>query len=86
MYRISFKPSFVREAKRLENALISELLEKIEMLKNRENHTMLKVHKLHGKLKGFWSFSVTYKLRGVFAFEVKDEIVLLAIGDHNVYR
>jgi addiction module RelE/StbE family toxin len=86
MFRVSFKPSFVREAKRLEYALFEELLEKIELLKDKKNHSSLKVHKLHGKLRGFWSFSVTYKVRVVFQFESENEIVLLAVGDHDVYR
>lgn len=86
MFCVSFKPSFVREAKRLESALFEELLEKIELLKDKKNHSTLKVHKLHGKLHGFWSFSMTYKVRVVFQFESKSEIVLLAVGNHDVYR
>ncbi|KKT74606.1 MAG: Plasmid stabilization system [Candidatus Beckwithbacteria bacterium GW2011_GWC2_47_9] len=86
MIRIGFKPSFVRQLKNLEQSLKDEVLEKIELFKDRSNHTQLKVHKLHGSLADAWSFSVNYKIRIVFAYEGKNEAVLLAIGDHDIYK
>ena len=83
---VTFKPSFVRQIKNLELELVDELIEKIELFKNPENHSSLKVHKLHGKLKHRWSFSVDYKNRIVFTYESKDEAVLLAFGDHDIYK
>ena len=86
MIEISFKPSFVRQAKNLEKALWQELVEKIELLKDAKNHENLKVHKLHGTLSECYSFSVNYKIRVVFEYATKNEIVLLAVGDHDVYK
>ena len=86
MIGISFKPSFVRQAKRLEQALFQELVEKIELLKHEKNHNILKVHKLHGALSDCYSFSVNYKIRVVFQYETTSEIVLLTVGDHDVYK
>ena len=83
---ISYKPSFVREFKKLPNELQEEALERIDLFKNVKNHKKLKVHKLKGRLKGFHSFSVTYSHRIVFSYESKEEIVFLAIGDHSVYK
>ncbi|MSU55217.1 MAG: type II toxin-antitoxin system mRNA interferase toxin, RelE/StbE family [Candidatus Taylorbacteria bacterium] len=83
---IGFKPSFVRAMKHLEKELIAEVLEKIELFKNPENHEALKVHKLHGALSGRWSLSVNYKIRIVFRHVSKNFVELLAIGDHDVYR
>ena len=83
---ISYKPSFVREFKKLPTELQEEALDKIELFKNVENHKKLKVHKLQGKLRNFYSFSVTYSHRIVFSYESKEEIVFLAIGDHSVYK
>ena len=57
----------------------------IELLKDKGNHKHLKVHNLHGRLAGRYSFSVNYKTRIVFAYLSKQEIALLAIGDHEVY-
>jgi len=45
----------------------------------------LKTHKLHGKLKNLWSFSVGNKFRIVFAFD-GSEVIFLDIGDHKVYH
>jgi len=38
MIQISFKASFLRQLNKLEKALAEEALEKIEILKDRENH------------------------------------------------
>ena len=46
---------------------------------------VLKTHKLSGKLKGAWSFSVAFDLRVVFYF-TKDKpkkAVLVDIGNHD---
>jgi mRNA-degrading endonuclease YafQ of YafQ-DinJ toxin-antitoxin module len=83
---IGYKPSFVREFKRLPAELQEEALERIDLFRKIENHKKLKVHKLKGRLKDFHSFSVTYSHRIVFSFESKNEVVFLAIGDHNVYK
>lgn len=86
MIECSFTPSFVREFKVLEHDLAEEVLEKIELFKDRKNHKILKVHKLHGSLKTRFSFSVNYKIRIVFEYDSKNEVAFLAIGDHDVYR
>jgi mRNA-degrading endonuclease YafQ of YafQ-DinJ toxin-antitoxin module len=83
---ISFKPSFVREFKKLPAELQEEALERIELFRKVENHQKLKVHKLKGRLSDFYSFSVTYSHRIVFSYESKTETVFLAIGDHDVYK
>ncbi len=86
MIEISYKPSFVRCVKGLEDRLREEVLEKIELFRHEENHASLKVHKLRGPLSGKWSFSVNYDYRIVFAYESKKEAVLIAFGDHDIYR
>lgn len=84
--RISYKPSFVREFKKLQSELQEEALERIDLFKDIKNHKKLKVHKLKGRLKNFHSFSVTYSHRIVFSYETKEEVVFIAIGDHDVYK
>ena len=80
-----YAPSFVRQFKKLEANLQEEVLEKIELFKNAQNHKTLKVHGLKGRLKGRWSFSVNYRFRIVFSYTSKSTAVLLAVGDHSVY-
>ncbi len=83
--KVLFKPTFVRQFDKLEVALQEEIEEKIELLKDRENHKLLKVHKLHGRLAKWYSFSVNYKMRIIFSYLSEQEVVLLAIGDHGIY-
>ena len=84
--KVSFLPLFARKFNRLGVALQDEVMEKIELFKDEKNHKYLKVHKLHGVLSGRYSFSVNYKTRIVFSYLSKNEAVLLAVGDHDVYK
>jgi len=55
-----------------------------QFIENPFNNT-LRTHKLSGKLKGAWSFSVSYDLRIVFYF-TKDKpkkAVFVDIGSHD---
>lgn len=86
MFEVCYKPTFIRQFKKLEPALQKEVLEKIELFKKTKNHKHLKVHKLKGVLKGRYSFSINYSYRAVFNYQGKNRVVLLAIGDHDVYK
>jgi addiction module RelE/StbE family toxin len=84
--QIRYKPTFVRAYKKMSPALKLEVKEKIVLFQNTDNHERLRVHKLKGKLKGFYSFSVTHAHRVVFMYEKQNVIVLIAVGDHDVYQ
>jgi len=71
---------------RLDADLREEAIEKINLLKDIKNHRLLRVHKLHGPLSDWFSFSVNYKARIVFEYVSKTEVALLSIGDHDVYN
>ncbi|MEK7528600.1 MAG: type II toxin-antitoxin system mRNA interferase toxin, RelE/StbE family [Patescibacteria group bacterium] len=86
MIEVLYKPSFVRQYKKLPDALREEVKEKITLFKKEPDHQFLKTHKLKGPLKGFYSFSVNYEYRVVFEYESKKTAVLLAVGNHDVYR
>lgn len=43
----------------------------------------LKTHKLSGKLKDYWSFTVEYDLRVLFYFEDDASVVFIDIGTHD---
>ena len=86
MINLIYAPIFVRQLKKLELALQNEVLEKIDYFKNKENHKIIKVHKLHGKFSECFSFSVNYRTRIIFKYLTEDEITLLFVGDHDLYR
>ena len=47
----------------------------------------LRLHKLQGKLREYYSVSVTMQYRIVIDFMIKDnKIIPLEIGDHSVYK
>lgn len=83
---VQFTPSFIRQLKKLPKALQQEAVEKINLFKQDPQHAMLKTHKLKGKLKDRYSFSVNYQTRIVFRHLNKNTAVLLAVGDHDVYK
>lgn len=83
---VHYTPTFIKQYNNLPNSLQEEVLEKIELFKNKNNHTALKVHVLHGKLKNYYSFSVNYSHRIVFEYLSKKEIVLLKVGNHDIYN
>ncbi len=83
---ITYKPSFVKSLKKLEVTLQAEAFEKIELFTNSNNHKQLKVHKLKGRLKDYYSFSVNYKYRIVFSYTANDTADFKDIGSHDVYE
>jgi mRNA-degrading endonuclease YafQ of YafQ-DinJ toxin-antitoxin module len=46
-------------------------------------HPSLKTHKLSGKLKEYWSFSVDYDARVLFYFTDDEKAVFVDIGSHD---
>ena len=86
MLEISATPQFRKMFSKLENSLKEEAIVKMEMLRDTKSHINLKVHKLKGKQSKHYSFSVNYKIRIVFIRLTPNEIVLTAIGDHDIYK
>ena len=43
----------------------------------------LKTHKLHGRDKEVWAFSVSYRHRIKFIFLKEDSVLFLDVGAHN---
>ncbi len=84
--KIALAPQFRRQFKKLPRALQEEAVEKMELFLDPESHSILRVHTLHGKLDGRLSFSVNYRYRIIFMWEVVNEsAIMLAIGDHALY-
>jgi mRNA-degrading endonuclease YafQ of YafQ-DinJ toxin-antitoxin module len=72
--------------RKLERPLQEEVVEKIELFESDPTHSQLKVHKLKGKLKNRYSFSVNYQTRIIYRQLSRSEVAFLAIGDHDVYK
>lgn len=85
IYEITFSPKFLKTVKKLKSNLLGEIIQRVDLLKNEKNHGPLKVHKLKGKLKGRYSFSVDHKNRIVFNYIDDKTIYLLNFGGHEIY-
>ncbi len=46
----------------------------------------LNTHKLKGRLKGYWSYSVDYRYRVLFRFIDNETILYHDVGTHEIYR
>jgi mRNA-degrading endonuclease YafQ of YafQ-DinJ toxin-antitoxin module len=86
MVNILYTKAFLRQYNKLPKSLQIKALSAIELFKTNPTDGSLESHKLGGKLKDRYSFSVDYKTRVIFEFGGKDEFVFLKIGDHDVYR
>lgn len=83
---VSFASRFTHKIKQFDHVLKKEVAESVKMFENTDNHKNLKVHKLNGRLRNCYGFSVNYKVRIVFEYTDKNHAILLAIGDHDVYK
>ncbi len=85
---IFYAPKFFRLLKSCPKDLQEEVFEKIALFRDTANHPSLKIHKLAGRFKDCHSFSVNYKTRIIFSYlQTKPkEAILLAVGDHDVYK
>lgn len=83
--KIYYSTKFGKEYKKLPKQikLVAERKEKLF----RENpfSLQLKTHKLTGKLKDYWSFSIDYRYRIIFEFADKDIVWFHSVGTHTVY-
>ena len=86
MMKISFDKSFKRAFKKRikgNKALEKKFRDKLEQFQHNPFEPSLKTHKLSGKLKDLWSFTVEYDIRIVFYFTDNNDAVFIDIGSHD---
>ena len=68
--------------------VLNRYIKAIELLELNPYHPSLRLHKLKGNLKEYYSISITMQYRVVIDFIIEDnKIILLDIGTHNeVYK
>lgn len=86
MLRIGYRPGFLRAFDKLPPSLQEEVEERIAFFEKNPRHPSLRVHKLKGRLRDRWSFSVNYQYRIIFIYENKNTALLLAVGNHSIYE
>ena len=83
--KIYLHPRFARSFRRLSTTLKTRAIEREKVFRVNPFDSSLDTHKLHGKLKKQWSFSIDRRFRVVFEFYGKD-VIFLDIGDHSIYQ
>ncbi len=78
----SFKSSFKKRI-RGNKTLEERFWNKLEQFTLNPFDASLKTHKLSGKLKTLWSFSVDYDERVLFYFTEDEKAVFVDIGSHD---
>ena len=86
MIESAFSSSFKRAFKKsvAGNASVeTRFWERVELFKSNPFDPKLRTHKLSGKLKDLWSFSIEYDLRVIFSFADQERIIFVDIGSHK---
>lgn len=83
---VSFTSTFKRAFKKRikgQPALEARFWQKLEQFTFDPFDPSLRTHKLSGKLKELWSFSVAHDARVLFYFTKDDKAVFVDIGSHD---
>ena len=86
MIEITFSPTFQRAfRKRIKGNtdLQAKFWQKIEQFQQDPFQPTLRTHKLSGKMKNTWSFSIEYDARVIFYFTDDGKAVFIDIGTHD---
>jgi len=76
---------FKKMANKLPQQIKNKFLNLENIFLNNPFDPQLKTHKLHGKLKDHYSFSVTQDYRVIFEFINPQTVIFLKIGTHGIY-
>ncbi|WP_330203303.1 type II toxin-antitoxin system mRNA interferase toxin, RelE/StbE family [Cyanobacterium sp. Dongsha4] len=86
MLEISFDESFKRAYKKQIKGNINleqKFESKLKLFRDNPFDVRLKTHKLSGKLKDLWSFSIEYYQRVILYFVDENKAVFIDIGTHD---
>lgn len=83
MIRIIYSKKFLRAANKLSKDIQDKIELKENIFRNNPFDSRLKTHKLHGKDKKYWAYSITGDYRIKFLFLDDDSILYLHVGTHD---
>ncbi len=83
--KIYYHPQFLKSYKLLDKKIKRKAEVKEKIFRDSPFNDSLKTHKLGGKLKNQWSFSVDNKHRIIFEFDGRD-VIFIDIGTHAIYK
>lgn len=83
---ILYSSHFERTLKKMNKESITIMAEREKIFRSNCFDIRLKTHKLKGKFRSYWSFSITYSHRILFEFLQSNTVAFIDIGDHTVYE
>lgn len=84
---ISVAPRFKKAFRRLPKIIREKAKEKERIFKINPFDPRLETHKLGGKYKDFWSFSIDRIYRIMFKFGTSmNEVIFINVGTHEIYK
>lgn len=84
--KIIYSPTFIKKYKKLPKKIKGLAEEKEKIFIKNPFDPMLKTHKLHGKFKGLYSFSINYQYRIIFEIKKDQVFIFLLVNNHNIYK
>lgn len=84
--RISYSSMFERGYRKLPLSVKKTAEKKEKIFRIDPFDARLKTHKLKGRLKDFYSFSIDDKYRIIFEFISKQEVWFHSAGNHAIYK
>lgn len=84
--KILFRPNFKADLDRLDRSDFLRAEKAITFFRQNPLHPSIRLHRLHGRLAGYWSISVTDRIRIIFERYENGDIVFLSIGKHDIYK
>lgn len=84
--RINYTSRFARSMKKLDPTLKKIVAERDALFRQDCFAPRLNTHKLQGKLKKYWSFSITHSHRVLFHLIGDGSVVFIDVGDHSIYK
>ena len=82
--RVSSK--FRKSYKKLPKSVREKAKEREQFFRANPFDSRLGTHKLHGKYKDYWSFTIINQYRIMLAFIGSDKVDFVNIGTHDIYK
>lgn len=82
--RVSSK--FKKSYKKLPTSVKTKARAKERIFRDDPFHSSLDTHKLHGKYKDYWAFTIVSQYRIMFAFADSETVDFVNIGTHDIYK
>lgn len=81
--KIGYSEKFLKRLKKLPKYILEKAEEREKIFRNDLFDPRLDTHKLHGKDKDHWSYSIDRKYRIKFLFLENGDVLYLTVGAHD---